>query len=92
MVFSEEVGLRKPRSEMFRALLDAIEAEPDAVLHVGDRLEEDVRGAAEVGMRTAWITRRCPDVEAALAAYRGPRPDHVISDLGELPALLGVED
>ncbi len=92
MVFSEEVGLRKPRSEMFRALLDAIETEPGAVLHVGDRLEEDVRGAAEVGICTAWITRRCPDVDAALAAYRGPRPDHMIGDLGELLPLLGVGD
>jgi HAD superfamily hydrolase (TIGR01509 family) len=90
-VFSEEVGLRKPRPEMFRALLDALELEPDAVLHVGDRLEEDVRGAAEVGIRTAWITRRCPDVAAALRAHRGPPPDHVIADLAELPRLLGAE-
>jgi hypothetical protein len=43
-------------------------------------------------MRTAWITRRCPDVAAALHAHRGPRPDHVIRDLAELPPLLGVED
>jgi HAD superfamily hydrolase (TIGR01549 family) len=90
-VFSEEVGLRKPRPQIFHALLDALGVEPGAVLHVGDRLEEDVRGAAEVGMRTAWITRRCPDPGAALGAHRGPQPDHVIADLAELPALLGVD-
>lgn len=90
-VFSEEVGLRKPRPEIFRALLDALELEADAVLHVGDRLEEDVRGAAEVGMRTVWITRRCPDVAEARRGHRGPQPDHVIADLAELPALLGLD-
>ena len=89
-VFSEDVGLRKPRPEIFRALLDALGVEPGAVLHVGDRLEEDVRGAAEVGMRTVWITRRCPDHRAALSAHRGPQPDHVVADLAELPALLGL--
>ena len=57
-VFSEEVGLRKPRPEMFRALLDALELEPGAVLHVGDRLEEDVRiptlprSCAHIGARS----------------------------------------
>ena len=89
-VFSEEVGLRKPRPEMFRALLGALQVEAPAVLHVGDRLEEDVAGAAALGMRTVWITRRCPDHAEALRRHRGTQPDHVITDLAELPQLLGV--
>jgi putative hydrolase of the HAD superfamily len=90
VVVSEEVGLRKPRPEIFVALLEALGVEPGAVLHVGDRLEEDVAGAAALGMRTAWITRRCPDVAGTLRGHRGPAPDHVIADLAELPALLGA--
>jgi putative hydrolase of the HAD superfamily len=52
-VFSSEVGKRKPHAEIFERALTALDVEPRDALFVGDRLYEDVRGAAEVGMRTA---------------------------------------
>ena len=52
-VFSSEVGKRKPHPEIFRRALDALGVAPEEALFVGDRLEQDVRGAAEVGMVTA---------------------------------------
>jgi putative hydrolase of the HAD superfamily len=52
-VFSSEVGMRKPHPEIFERALEALEVDPDRALFVGDRLYEDVRGAAEVGMLTA---------------------------------------
>ena len=58
------------------------------MLHVGDSLDADVAGAAPLGMATAWLTRRVRDPEAALREYAGPKPDHVIADLGELEQLL----
>jgi putative hydrolase of the HAD superfamily len=51
-VFSSEVGMRKPHPEIFERALEALEVEPERALFVGDRLYEDVRGAAEVGMTT----------------------------------------
>jgi len=51
-VFSSEVGTRKPHSEIFERALTALDVAPDEALFVGDRLYEDVRGAAEVGMTT----------------------------------------
>jgi FMN phosphatase YigB (HAD superfamily) len=57
-------------------------------LHVGDNLAADVAGAARVGIRTAWVTRRVRDPQAALAEFDGPRPDWQIEDLRELPPLL----
>ena len=51
-VFSSEIGKRKPHPEIFRRALDAIGAEPERALFVGDRLYEDVRGAGELGMTT----------------------------------------
>ena len=51
-VFSSEVGKRKPHPEIFERALEALEVAPDEALFVGDRLYEDVRGAAEVGMTT----------------------------------------
>ena len=51
-VFSSEIGKRKPHPEIFRRALDAIGAEPEHALFVGDRLYEDIRGAGELGMTT----------------------------------------
>jgi putative hydrolase of the HAD superfamily len=51
-VFSSEVGKRKPHPEIFERALEALEVAPGDALFVGDRLYEDVRGAAEVGMAT----------------------------------------
>jgi putative hydrolase of the HAD superfamily len=51
-VFSSEVGQRKPDAEIFERALDALGVRADSALFVGDRLDEDVRGAAELGMTT----------------------------------------
>ena len=51
-VFSSEVGVRKPHPAIFECALTALEVEPEHALFVGDRLFEDVRGAAELGMTT----------------------------------------
>ena len=51
-VFSSEVGLRKPHPEIFRRALEAVGAEAERALFVGDRLYEDIRGAGELGMTT----------------------------------------
>jgi putative hydrolase of the HAD superfamily len=51
-VFSSEVGTRKPHPVIFERALEALDVRPESALFVGDRLYEDVRGAAEVGMKT----------------------------------------
>jgi putative hydrolase of the HAD superfamily len=70
-VFSSEVGKRKPHPEIFERALGALDVEPTRALFVGDRLYEDVRGAAELGMTTVqalWFRAdEHPD---------GAEPDH----------------
>ena len=88
LVISEDVGIRKPRGEIFEVVLRELGVAPEATLHVGDNLRADVEGGAALGMRTAWITRRVPDPEQSLSQYDGPRPDFQIRDLAELPQLL----
>jgi HAD superfamily hydrolase (TIGR01549 family) len=88
VTISEAVGWRKPRREIFEALLRELGLAPGEVLHVGDNLEADVGGAAALGMRTAWLTRRVEDPAAARERYTGPVPDWTLADLAELPGLL----
>lgn len=51
-VFSSETGMRKPHPAIFQRALEELGVEPQEALFVGDRLYEDVRGAAELGMTT----------------------------------------
>ena len=52
MVFSDEVGVAKPAPEIFLAALGELGVEPVSAMFVGDRLETDVQGAANLGMTT----------------------------------------
>jgi len=88
VLVSDAFGLRKPRREIFEAVLEQLGVPPGETLHVGDSLRADVGGARAAGLRTAWITRRIADPEKALREHQGPLPDHALADLAELPALL----
>ena len=52
VVFSSELGYRKPHPQIFEAALERLGVEAQRALFVGDRLYEDVLGAARAGMRT----------------------------------------
>jgi putative hydrolase of the HAD superfamily len=56
VVFSSELGVRKPGPAIYRAALDQIGVEPANALFVGDRVREDVQGPAALGMRTCLVT------------------------------------
>ena len=52
LVFSAEVGVRKPDPEIFLHALRVLGVDPIDAMFVGDGLETDVQGAADVGMTT----------------------------------------
>ncbi|NNL84603.1 MAG: HAD family hydrolase [Myxococcales bacterium] len=88
VVVSEEVGFRKPRPEIFDAVLARSGLAAEDVLHVGDNLVADVSGAKAKGMPAVWLTRRVAEPEKVRGAYRGVAPDFVISDLSQLEQCL----
>jgi putative hydrolase of the HAD superfamily len=82
--FSDEVGVRKPRPEIFRKTLARLGAEPADAVHVGDRMLADVAGAKAAGMRGVLFTNGREPPEA----YRGA--DAVLVHFSHLPAILDV--
>jgi len=85
---SAALGLRKPRREVFEALLTRWKLPPESVVMVGDRLEIDILGAQQVGMCTVLITT---DKVPSNQLYRDVIvPDATIQRIGELPGLLEV--
>lgn len=87
ILVSAAIGLRKPHPRMFELALKHFQILPAEALMVGDKLNADILGAANVGIRSAWITRRI-DLSAEQQKYPDVRPDHTIQSLTELPALL----
>jgi len=51
VVFSSELGRRKPAREVYQAALDGVGVEAERALFVGDRVREDYEGPRSVGMR-----------------------------------------
>jgi putative hydrolase of the HAD superfamily len=80
-IASRAHGWIKPHESIFRAALDLLGVEAGETAMVGDSIEDDIEGAAAVGMRAFLIDRedRYPEV-----------PDR-LHDLRALPAALGLE-
>jgi 2-haloacid dehalogenase len=83
IVTAQDAGVYKPHPAIYRHLLAVRHAEPGGTLLVSGN-PFDIIGAAAVGLGTAWC-RRDP---AAVFDPWGPRPDHLIADLAELPDIL----
>ena len=67
-VASRAHGWIKPHESIFRAALDLIGVAPTDAVMVGDSVEDDIDGAAALGMRAVLIDRerRYPDAPEAL--------------------------
>lgn len=52
-----EHGAGKPEASFFLAACERLRLAPREVLHVGDHVDADVRGAALAGLRSCWINR-----------------------------------
>jgi putative hydrolase of the HAD superfamily len=58
VIISSEVGWRKPAREFFDIVCQQADSRPDEILFVGDDLLNDIHGARQAGMATAWIDRK----------------------------------
>lgn len=83
LVSAEEAGVYKPHPGIYRHLLRVRQAEPESTLLVSAN-PFDIIGAGAAGLRTAWCRRQ----PSALFDPWGSPPDHVITDLTQLPAVL----
>jgi 2-haloalkanoic acid dehalogenase type II len=54
---AREFGVGKPDARIFGEACRRLGCAPDEVLHVGDDLELDVRGARDAGLQVVWVRR-----------------------------------
>lgn len=54
---SEDAKSYKPRKELFELALTSTGLKPEQVVHIGDSLSSDVKGAGALGINTMWVNR-----------------------------------
>ncbi len=55
-VFSDEAGYSKPNPKAYTRMLESTGCKAGRSFHIGDRLNTDVKGAKEVGMKAIYFT------------------------------------
>jgi len=80
---SHSVGWQKPHRAIYDRALAIAGARPEEAFMVGDRLDADILGAKQLGMRAIWRHTEHDQPEADIT------PDAVVTDLTELPAVVG---
>ena len=82
---SESLRVYKPHQAAFRGLCERFRCNPREVLYVGDSPATDVAGAANAGLRTAWVRRDDSEYPADQ-----PPPDIEASDLSAIADAVGA--
>jgi putative hydrolase of the HAD superfamily len=85
MIFSDEVGVSKPRPQMFEAAAHALEVAPNEILHIGDLEPTDIAGAHAIGAKAALFAGdNVKYVETTIADYVFAHWDDFIERLPEI--------
>ena len=83
LTFSDEIGLSKPSREMFLITARSMNVHPEEVVHIGDDLLNDVRGAQWAGMKAVWISTQSPGNDG-----QEVKPDATVSSLGQVEPVI----
>ena len=86
IALADFVGVEKHDERIFLYALKTAGVSPSRAVHVGNRLESDVRPAQKLGMRTVWLLRG--DAPPAPTLDQLAEPDAVIISLVGLPTAL----
>lgn len=71
---SEDAKSYKPRRELFELALKETNLNPQEIVHIGDSLSSDMKGAANLGIHTIWMNRNkkeVPDGVTAVVSFAG---------------------
>lgn len=65
---SEDAKSYKPRKELFQLALQSVGLQGNEVVHIGDSLSSDVKGAGALGINTIWVNRSSKEVPVGVTA------------------------
>lgn len=96
LVLTFEQGVRKPSGSLYatcRERFAELEIEPGEILYVSSRLADDLAIAKQAGFRTALFAGDKLSLKASAAECKDPalKPDRLLTDLDQIPKILGME-
>ncbi len=86
-VYTSEIAWTKPDERAFRAAMEAVGAsDPARCVYVGDRLFDDIHGAANAGMRTIHVPHSV--IPANQVGHTEGEPDAVVDRLSDVAGIV----
>ena len=70
IVTSEDARSYKPRTEIYNLALSEAGLNSNEVVHIGDSLTSDVKGARDAGINTIWLNRTDREVPSGVVAVK----------------------
>ncbi len=84
IVISDEVGIRKPKKEIFEMALNELNVSHKEALFVGDSLQDDYQGSINSGIDFCYYNRQNVKLSADV------KPKYVVNDLLDLVRVMGL--
>ncbi len=86
VIASEEVGISKPNKEILIITISKVNCIPQECVMIGDRLDNDIIPAKQIGMKTIWIRQGLAKYQDKLIGISNS--DHIIDSLIELKNII----
>ena len=83
---SSDEGVAKPDKRLFQIALEKADCAPEHAIMIGDRIDNDIVPAKEIGMRTIWI-KQGPGRYWEISCEK-ETPDYEVSSLSDLLKIL----
>lgn len=86
VVASAEAGCAKPDLKIFNLALEQAVCKPNNAVMIGDRLDNDIAPAKQIGMKTVWVRQ-------GFAKYQSvnnetEQPDYIINSIADILDIL----
>ena len=89
IISSGDLGVLKPDSKIFEEAIKRSALSSCELMMIGDRIDNDVRPAKLLGMKTIWIKRGL--AAGQVAPSKEYQADFIVESLDEIPSILYME-
>ena len=79
VVVSEEVGWRKPSTQIFQDALNRLQVQACEAVYIGDSPIEDIKGAKQSGLKTVFVPSQFNSLKDLFESKQ--EPDFIAKDL-----------
>lgn len=80
IVSSSDIGVRKLNLEIFEYALRKAHCLPHEAIMIGDRIDNDIMPATQIGMKTVWVKQGY----AHLVDQTTVQPDYIITKIEDI--------